>query len=83
MQVLMSENGDINYQKRLMYKALEWTQVWGTRIDDTPDAKVPEYYSVFWVGGVHSLIQKWIKNGMDIPIPIMAKILAKLTAGVR
>jgi hypothetical protein len=83
IQVLMSENGDINYQKRLMYKALEWTQVWGTRIDDMPDAKTAEYYSVFWVGGVHSFIQKWLKNGMDTPIPLMAKMLAKLTAGVR
>jgi hypothetical protein len=83
MQVLMGENGDIDYQKRLMYKALEWTQVWGARIDETPDAKTAEYYSVFWVGGVHSFVQKWLKDGMDTPIPLMAKMLAKLTAGAR
>jgi hypothetical protein len=79
----MGENGDIDYQKRLMYKALEWTQVWSARIDHTPDANVHESYSVFWVGGVHSFIQKWLKNGMDTPIPLMAKMLAKLTAGAR
>jgi hypothetical protein len=83
IQVLMSENGDINYQKRLMHKALEWTQVWGTNRGDTPDAKTVEYYSVFLVGGVLSFIQKWLKNGMDTPIPLMAKMLAKLTAGAR
>jgi AcrR family transcriptional regulator len=83
IQVLLGENGDIGYQKRLMRKALEWTQVWGARIDDMPGIKAAEYYSVFWVGGVHSFLQKWITNGMDTPGPLMAKMLAKLTAGIR
>jgi hypothetical protein len=26
-----------------------------------------------------SLVQEWLKNGMDVPAPELAKILAKLT----
>jgi hypothetical protein len=66
-----------------MYKVLEWTRALSARGDDAPNAKTLEYYSVFWVGGVLALIQKWLKDGMDTPVLLMAKMLARLTAGTR
>jgi hypothetical protein len=30
------------------------------------------------VGGTLTLVQEWLKNGMDTPVPELAKILAKL-----
>jgi hypothetical protein len=82
IQVLLSENGDIGFQKRILSKALEWIQGWGIFNNEAPDAKVIEYYSIFCVGGVLAFIQQWLKTGMDTPIPDMANMLVKLMAGV-
>jgi hypothetical protein len=35
------------------------------------------------MGGAIAFLQKWLKSGMDIPIPDIAKMLAKLIAGRR
>ena len=82
IQVLLSENGDIGYQKRIMQNSFEWIhQTWNVFNSETPDAKTIKYYSAFWVGGVLSLTQKWLKDGMDTPIPEMAKMLVSLMGG--
>jgi hypothetical protein len=67
-----------------MHKALDWVrQVWGIYSNEAPDAKAIEYHTIFWVGGAIAFIQQWLKSGMDIPIPDIAKMLAKLMAGRR
>jgi hypothetical protein len=30
------------------------------------------------MGGIHQLVQEWLKNDMDIPAPKLAKILVRL-----
>jgi hypothetical protein len=37
------------------------------------------YYSVFLVHGAIGLIQHWLKNNMDMPIPQLAKMMMKWT----
>jgi hypothetical protein len=37
------------------------------------------YYSVFIVHGAIGLIQHWLKNGMALPVPQLAKMLMKWT----
>ncbi|MDR1046578.1 MAG: TetR family transcriptional regulator C-terminal domain-containing protein [Treponema sp.] len=43
------------------------------------DKGVAAYCSVFLIGGILSLVQEWLQNGMDTPVPEMAKILFRLT----
>ncbi|MDR2480882.1 MAG: TetR/AcrR family transcriptional regulator [Spirochaetaceae bacterium] len=77
IQILLSENGDVNFQKRLLrryYKQAERLFHKKTLTD-----KTREYYSVFEVNGTIGLIQHWLKNNMDVPIHELAVILTKLS----
>jgi AcrR family transcriptional regulator len=49
----------------------------GTSLD-VPDRKMTKYGSVFIVGGAIALVQEWLKNGMDMPVPQLAKMLSRL-----
>jgi hypothetical protein len=31
------------------------------------------------IGGMLTLVQEWLKNGMDAPVPEMVKVLTRLT----
>ncbi|MDR3343741.1 MAG: TetR family transcriptional regulator C-terminal domain-containing protein [Treponema sp.] len=48
----------------------------------TADEHTIKYASVFMVGGCLALMREWLKNGMDIPVPEMAKLMAKLVRDV-
>ena len=81
-QALLSENGDIVFQKRIMHKCFEWLhRGWSLYSNEAPDAKTVGYYSVYWMSGALALIQKWLKDGMDTPVPDMAKMLVRLMSG--
>jgi AcrR family transcriptional regulator len=78
VQVLLSENGDINFQKKLIEgRIMEIGNVL-KRINESVDEETKRVYSVVLVQGILSLIQDWIKHGMDIPIPKMAKLCNRL-----
>jgi AcrR family transcriptional regulator len=79
IQVLLSENGDINFQKKLLEeRIMNMGKILKRRPDKPIDEKAERYYSVFAVHGSLALIQDWLKHGMDIPIPQMAKLYAKI-----
>ena len=81
-QALLSENGDIVFQKRIMSKCFEWFyRGWGLYSNEVPDAKTVGYYLAYWMSGALALIQKWLKDGMDTPVPDMAKMLVRLMSG--
>ncbi|MDR0636395.1 MAG: TetR family transcriptional regulator C-terminal domain-containing protein, partial [Treponema sp.] len=46
------------------------------------DEKVIRYNAFFVAGGFITLINEWLKNGMDMPVPELAKLLAKMTKDV-
>jgi hypothetical protein len=79
IQVLLSENGDSAFQKRFFRKDIEairqFTETAGIKVQDKVVAR---YRSVFLVGGIRSLVQEWLQNGMDTPAPELAKMLARL-----
>jgi AcrR family transcriptional regulator len=78
LQVLLSENGDINFQKKLIEgRIMEIGNVL-KRINESVDEETKRVYSVVLVQGIVSLIQDWIKHGMDIPLPKMAKLCNRL-----
>jgi AcrR family transcriptional regulator len=83
IQILLSENGDSRFQKKFFRKGIEslgqFTEAFSVKLQDK---KAFEYGSVFLVSGILSLVQEWLKNDMDIPVPEMAKIVMRLTREV-
>jgi AcrR family transcriptional regulator len=80
IQVLMSENGDIDFQKKFVSRFLHHLQVVNyLTVKAVEDPKLREYYAVYIINGAMALMQHWIKNNMNIPVPIMAKMLLHLT----
>jgi AcrR family transcriptional regulator len=80
IQVLLSENGDRAFQTRFFRRSIETTRHFMEAVDVKPQDKSEEEYSfAFLVGGIISLVQAWLKNGMDTPAPELAKMLTRLT----
>jgi AcrR family transcriptional regulator len=78
IQVLLGENGDRDFQKKYFRNSIEslrkFTEGIGVKL---PDKKAAQYGFVFVIGGFHTLVQEWLKNGMDTPAPDLAKILTR------
>jgi AcrR family transcriptional regulator len=84
IQVLISENGDIGFQKKLFRRVTMHSQQLIKKYRNSPEEKgKDEYYSVFIVQGSIALVQHWLSKNMDLPIPEIAKMLIKLTQHVR
>jgi len=79
IQVLLSENGDINYQKKIFQRFVSQNQIIKLISEKQQDDETNNYYSVFVVHGVIGLVQHWLKNNMSIPVPQLARILFKWT----
>ncbi|MDR1287692.1 MAG: TetR/AcrR family transcriptional regulator C-terminal domain-containing protein [Treponema sp.] len=80
VQALLSRNGDIFFQKKLIScLILHLRQIEKKYSGDTADDKKNLYYSVFLVHGAIALIQLWLKNNMDMPVPEIADMLLKIT----
>jgi AcrR family transcriptional regulator len=79
MQVLLSKNGDSNFQKRFFRDNIEnLRKLMELKGKEVPDEEILMCYSIFMTGGMVELIQDWLKNGMNITVPKMAKIVAGL-----
>ena len=79
IQVLLSENGDYLFQKRFFRNNIERLQEYrDVKEKKGLDDETIKCYSLFAVGGLLVVIQDWLKNGMNIPAPKMAKIMAGL-----
>lgn len=78
IQVLLSENGDIDFQKRFFRRFTDAQKMMRYFSEHTDNAEKTEYHLVFVVSGSIALLQHWLKNNMKIPIPEMAALLADL-----
>ena len=80
IQVLLSENGDSGFQKRFFRRGIgniqSITEAAGLT---SPDKKAAKYGFVFMIGGMLTLVEEWLKNGMDTPVPEMVQMLVRLT----
>jgi AcrR family transcriptional regulator len=78
IQVLLNENGDIDFQKKLLYHFIMHNQITKYFSENQNDmAKI--YNSAFLVHGSIGLIQHWLKNKMAMPVPQLAKMLMNWT----
>lgn len=80
IQVLLGKNGDSAFQKKFFRDSIKLTRQFTAAAGiKALEGKASEYGFIFLVGGLLSLIQEWLNNGMDMPAPEMAKMIAKLT----
>jgi len=78
IQVLMSEQGDIGFQRNLL--AVVYEQCGALLSNDQGAGKAKsELYFVFLVNGSVGLIQHWLKNGMKQSAEEMAEIIYGMT----
>jgi AcrR family transcriptional regulator len=79
IHVLLSENGDIGFQKKLLYHFIMHSQITKYFSEKQQNDETMPYYSVFLVHGAIGLIQHWLKDNMTMPVPQLAKMLMKWT----
>ncbi|MDR2629980.1 MAG: TetR/AcrR family transcriptional regulator [Spirochaetaceae bacterium] len=80
IQVLISENGDSNFQKKLFsFSQKQVLRYYPTPAHVTSDDKIQTYVSAFVVSGSIRLIQQWLKSNMDVPVHEMAKMMVWLS----
>jgi len=77
IQVLLSENGDIDFQKKLFEHFTNHNLVNKYFSEKQQDDETKTYYSVFLINGYIGLIQHWLKTNMSIPVPQLTKMLLK------
>ena len=77
IQVLLSENGDLGFQKRMFQHFTNHKQVIKYFSEKQKDNE--DYYSVFLVHGAIGLVQHWLKNDAALPVPQLANMLIKWT----
>jgi AcrR family transcriptional regulator len=78
IQVLLSENGDIYFQRRFFRRFTDGQKMMKYFAGKAIDERKSEYHLVFTVNGSVALLQHWLKNDMNIPIPELAVMLTKL-----
>jgi AcrR family transcriptional regulator len=79
VKVLLSENGDIGFQRKFFHRFITHLQhVIKHYSEKTSDEKIIECYSVFVVHGIIALVHHWVKSGMNIPKNELAKMLVEL-----
>ena len=82
IQVLMSEQGDIDFQRNLMIVIYEQCGTWLTN-DLGADISKSELYFVFLINGSVGLIQHWLKTGMNETAREMSEFIYDMTFGSR
>jgi AcrR family transcriptional regulator len=79
VKVLLSENGDIDFQRKFFRRFIVYLQqVIKHYSEKTSDKEKIECHSVFMVHGTIALVHHWVKSNMNIPKDELAKILVEL-----
>jgi AcrR family transcriptional regulator len=84
IQVFLSENGESGFQKKFakfLTDRIRQHRNTG-QLKTLPDEQTLNYCSAFMRDGCTAIFQEWLKNGMDMGINDMAKLLARLVRGV-
>ena len=82
LQILMSEQGDINFQKQLFTLIYQESGMTSPTVADV-NPGIREDCFIFVVNGSIGLIQHWMKNDMKRSAKEMAEIIYTLTSQIR
>jgi len=81
--VLLSENGDINFQKKFFQKLIDQVRKIIQNTVKNPDIHIHEAYSVFYIHGTIGLIQYLLKNNLRIPNSTLAEVFDKMIQEIK
>ena len=79
IQVLLSENGDLGFQKKMFQHFTNHSQIKKYISQKQEDDETQNLYSVFLIHGAIGLVQHWLKTGRSIPVPKLAKMMLMWT----
>jgi AcrR family transcriptional regulator len=79
LQVLLSENGDIGFQKKLFRHFMFKEQLLKYFPRKLIREERKEYWSVYVINGAIGMVQHWLKDNMAVPVSELAKILMCLS----
>jgi len=79
IQVLLSENGDIDFQKKMFRHFTNHNQITKLVSEKQQDNETKAYYSVFLINGFIGVVQHWLKNDPSMPVPQLTKMLLNWT----
>ncbi|NLY19021.1 MAG: TetR/AcrR family transcriptional regulator [Clostridiaceae bacterium] len=82
IQVLMSEQGDIDFQKQLLSMLYNRCGI-SPANEKNADSLTNEYYFIFVVNGSVGLIQYWLKSGLNKSAREMAEIIFNMAYKTR
>ncbi|MDR0669013.1 MAG: TetR/AcrR family transcriptional regulator [Treponema sp.] len=77
IQVLLGEQGDIQFQRKL-FSFIRQHEIVKFTNNEQSDELTREYYLIYALNGSIALIQHWMKNGMDTPKEKVAGMLVNL-----
>jgi len=84
IQTLLSENGDISFQKKVIRDLINYLKKAKKHFpDNSINEEIRECYSIFIVYGSIALVQNWLKNNMHIPVSELAKLFVSLTSDMK
>jgi AcrR family transcriptional regulator len=78
ISVLLSENGDINFQKNL-FRSMYQKNIMKFMTDKISDEETKQFYFMFIETGSIGLIYHWIKTNMNKSVSELAKIIINIT----
>jgi AcrR family transcriptional regulator len=79
LQVLLSENGDIGFQKKLFRHFMFKEQLLKYFPQKAIKEERKEYWSVFVINGAIGMVQHWLKDNRSVPVSELARILMFLS----
>ncbi|MDW2798013.1 TetR-like C-terminal domain-containing protein [Clostridium boliviensis] len=79
IQILLSERGDIDFQKELFTMIYRECELMAS---PTPSSQT-EFYSVFVLNGSVGLIQHWLKSGLTKSANEIAEIIFNMAALIK
>lgn len=82
LQVLMSDKGDIDFQKKIVHLVFEQCGLAQDNMNSS-DMETKKYYFVFVINGSIGIIQSWLSDGMKKPPYEMAEIILNMTEQIQ
>ena len=83
LQVLMSERGDVNFQKQVFSAGFQLRELSYEQDGRLAVPLAENLHYIFMVGGCINIVQHWLKNGLKESPHEIARVVYDMSAGVR
>ena len=83
LQVLMSERGDVSFQKKVFGAAFQLRDHSKAKVGKLAKSLAEDLNFSFMVGGCVSMVQHWLKNGQKESPREIAQVVYDMTAAIR